>query len=239
MRVLEKFILGVPTALLKKIPYAWLGAVFFWSWPPVFSGILLGIVLAGVLMLAWQERAWEARIKREHHGGGSSLYVDHPHIARTVQIRNLVLVLAGSGLLGWLLNGLVGLSGLLWSILFAGFMLLQRNIVLFGAAVTYLITDQGIGIRYVPGQVDYRLFFRFNEIWQVERVAVPERVPSRWDVLTPQRHPKEGLLLYATRREGFSKQIKSEVLLAPSDMGRFMQALAGHVAVEDAQLEPE
>ena len=109
--------------------------------------------------------------------------------------------------------------------------------MLFGALVTYLITDQGIGIRYVPGQVDYRLFFRFNEIWQVERVAVPERVPTRWDVLPPQRQPKEGILLYALRREGFSKQIKSEVLITPSDMGTFMQALAGHVAVmEEARV---
>jgi hypothetical protein len=233
MRMLEAFILGVPIAFLKKIQYAWLGAVFFWTWPPVFSSILLGIVVAGLLMMAWQQRAWEAGIKREHHSGGTKLYIDHPHAARTFQIRNLVLVLVGSGLLGWLLNGQVGISGLQWSILFAGFMLLYKDTVLFGATVTYLITDQGIGIRYVPGQVDYRMFFRFNEIWQVLRTEVPERVPSRWDVLTPQRHPKEGILLYALRREGFSKQIKSEVLLSPTDMGLFLQTLAGHVAVTE------
>jgi hypothetical protein len=231
--MLEAFILGVPTAFLKKIQYAWLGVVFFWSWPPIFSGILLGIVVAGLLMMAWQQLAWEARIKREYHSAGTSLYVDHPHAARTFQIRNLVLVLVGSGLLGWLLNGQVGITGLQWSVLFSGFMLLYKDTVLFGAAVTYLITDQGIGIRYVPGQVDYRLFFKFSEIWQVMRMEVPERFPPRWDVLTPQRHPKVGVLLFATRREGFSKQIKSEVLLAPTDMGQFLEALAGHVAVEE------
>jgi hypothetical protein len=235
MRMLEAFILGVPIAVLKKIQYAWLGVVFFWIWPPIFSSILLGIVVASLLMMAWQQRAWETRIKREYHSGGTRLYIDHPHAARIFQIRNLVLVLVGSGLLGWLLNGRVGINGLQWSILFAGFMLLYKDTVLFGAAVTYLITDQGIGIRYVPGQVDHRLFFKFNEIWQVLRTKVPpERFPPRWDVLTPQRHPKEGVLLYAARREGFSKQIKSEVLLAPTDMGQFIEALTGHVAVMEA-----
>ena len=69
MKWLEQFILGIPTMLLKKIPYAWLGAVCFWSWPPVFSGILLAIVLLGLLMMVWQQRAWEARIRREFSSG--------------------------------------------------------------------------------------------------------------------------------------------------------------------------
>jgi hypothetical protein len=234
MRMLEAFILSVPFAFLKKIQYAWLGVVFFWTWPPVFSGILLGVEVTSLLMMAWQQRAWETRIKRAYHSGGTRLYIDHPHAARTFQIRNLVLVLVGSGLLGWLLNGRVGINGLQWSILFAGFMLLYKDAVLFGAAVTYLITDQGIGIRYVPGQVDYRLFFRFTEVWQIMRTEVPERLPPRWDVLTPQRHPKEGVLLYTARREGYSKQIKSEVLLTPTNMGEFIEALAGHMNVMEA-----
>jgi len=233
MRRLETFILDVPYLFLKKIPYAWLGAVFFWNRPPVVSGILMAIVLVGLLLMAWQNRAWEARTRGEFHSGETRPFIDHPHAARMFQIRNLGLMLGGSGLLGWLLNGRFDLSGLQWCLLLAGFMLLYKDALLFGAAVTYIITDQGIGIRYLPGYVDYRLFFKFNEIWRFVRTKVPERVPRRWDVLTPQRHPKEGVLLYAARREGFSKQIRSEVLLAPTNIGRFLSELAGHVAVTE------
>lgn len=231
MRVLERFILGVPYLFLKKIPYAWLGVIWFWSWPPVFSGILLTIVLVGLGMMAWQEWAWEDKIRREFHNAKTRPYIDHPHVARTILIRNLVLVCMGSGLVGWLLNGRFGLSGLQWCLLVAGFMLLYRNAMLFDVAVAYIITDQGVGIRYVPGRVDHRLFFKFNEIWRAVRTKVPELMPRRWDVLTPQRHPKEGVLLYATKREGFSKQIRSEVLLTPTDIEGFLGELAGHVAV--------
>lgn len=233
MKLLESFILGVPYLFLKKIPYAWVFVVFFWSWPPVVSGILLAIVLVGLLMMAWQERAWENKIRREFHSGEARPYIDHPHATRTFQIRNLLLLLAGSGLLGWLLNGRLNLSGLQWCLLLAGFMLLYKDALLFGAAVTYIITDQGIGIRYVPGYVDYRLFFKFHEIRRVVRMKMPERIPRGWDVLTPLRYPKEGILLYATRREGFSKQIRSEVLLRPMDMEKFLGELTGHVAVTE------
>jgi hypothetical protein len=233
MKVLEKFILEVPYLFLKKIPYAWLAAVFFWSWPPVLSAIILAIVLLGLGMMAWQNRAWENKICREFHSGEARPFIDHPHAPRTFQIRNLALVLAGSGLAGWLLNGRFDLSGLQWSLLLAGCMLLYKDALLFGAKVTYIITDQGIGIRYVPGHVDYRLFFKFHEIWRAEWTKVPERVPRRWDVLTPQRRPREGVLLYAARREGFSKQIQSEVLLKPTEADEFIRELAGHVAMTD------
>jgi hypothetical protein len=231
MRVLERFILDVPYLFLKKIPYAWLGAVFFWSQPPVLSGILLVIVLAGLGMMAWQERTWETKIIREFSSGEGKAIIDHPHAARSFQIRNLVLVLVGSGLLGWLLNGRFELSGLQWGLLLAGCMLLYKDTLLFGAGVTYIITDQGIGIRYIPGHVDYRLFFKFHEIWRAELTKVTDRMPRRWDVLTPQRRPQEGVLLYAARREGFSKQIRSEVLLGPTDTGKFLRELTGRLAM--------
>jgi hypothetical protein len=44
MRVLEQSILDIPYLFLKEIPCAWLVAVFFWSWPPVFSSTFLAIV---------------------------------------------------------------------------------------------------------------------------------------------------------------------------------------------------
>ncbi len=88
------------------------------------------------------------------------------------------------------MNGRFGLSGLQWALLLAGIMLLYKDSLLFGAAVTYLITDQGIGIRFVPGHVDYRLFFKFSEIWQVVRTKPPERIPLRWEMLTPAETPE-------------------------------------------------
>ena len=139
--------------------------------------------------------------------------------------------MAGSALVGWVLNGRIGISGLQWFLLLAGFMLLYKDALLFGAGATYIITDQGIGIRLVPGHVDYRLFFKFHEIWQAVRTKVPERIPLRWDVLTPQKHPKEGVLLKSARREGFSKMIQSELLVVPTDRESFLEQLQGHVAV--------
>jgi hypothetical protein len=233
MKWLEQIILDIPYLFLKKIPYAWLGVIWFWSWPPVLAGILLGIVLVGLLMMALQNRAWEARVTREFSSGRTRLFLDHPHAARIFQIRNLALVLAGSTALGWLLNGRFGLGGLQWSLLLAGFMLLYRDALLFGATVTYIVTDQGIGIRSVPGHVDYRLFFKFREIRKATRTKVPERIPRYWDALTAQRHPREGVLLTSMRREGFSKEIQGELLLAPTNIERFLEALAGHVAVMD------
>ena len=239
MKTLEAFILEVPYLFLKKIPYVWVGVVALWNWPPLVSGILLAIVLAGLGMMAWQERAWEDKIRREYHSGETGVYLDHPHAARTFQLRNLALVLAASAGLGWLMHGRFGLSGPQWALLLAGVMLLYKDSLLFGAAVTYIITDQGVGIRYVPGHVDYRLFFRFHEIRRAVRMKTPERIPRRWDMLTPKRYPQEGVLLFAVRPEGFSKQIQNEVFLAPTNMAGFLEALRGHVAVtEEALAKP-
>jgi hypothetical protein len=237
MRMLEAFILGVPYLFLKKIPYAWLFAIILWNWVPVFSGILLAVVLLGLGMMAWQQRAWENQIVREFSDGVGIPYLDHPHASRAFQIRNLLIVIAISAMLGWLMDGRIGrieLNRVQWFLLIAGFMLLYKDAVLFGAAVTIIITDQGVGIRYLPGYTDYRQFFKFFEIRQAVRTKVPENYPRHWDVLTPRRHPKEGILLYTAKREGPSNQIRSEVLLAPTDMQQFLEKLAGHVAVTQA-----
>jgi len=234
MKLLNKIILGIPHRLLKATLYAWLGILFIWIWPPVVTGILLGMVLLGLGLMAWQKRAWEDSLRGEFHSGEAKPFIDRPHVARKVQIRNLLLVLAACGLAGWLLNGLLTLNGWLWFLLFAGFTLLSRDRFLFGAGLTYIITDQGIGIRYVPGQAEHRLFFRFNEIWRAARVKVTGQIPSGWDVLTPEMRPKEGVLLSAVKREGFSKQVRSEVLVAPRDIEGFVEKLRGRVElVED------
>jgi hypothetical protein len=230
---LEDLILGIPYWFLKTILYAWLGAVFFWSWPPVVSVILTAIVLLGLLMIAWQRRAWEARIRREFHSGEASPYIDHPHSARRFQVLNAVLVCIACGIIGWLLHGLVNLSGLQWFLLSAGFMFASRDALIFGAPVTYIITNQGVGIRFVPGRVDYRLIFKFHEIRQAARITVSNNIPLRWQVLTPRRYPKEGVMLYAVRREGLSEQIQFELLLSPTDIEGFLGELKGHVEVTE------
>jgi hypothetical protein len=231
MRALEHFLLEIPYLFLKKIPYAWVGVAAFWTWPPVASGVLMLLVLLGLVMMAGQERAWQNKIRREYHTGPSIPYLDRPHAPRAGQAINLVLVLAASAILGWLLQGRFGLSGPQWALLLAGVMLLYKDAYLFGASTTYMITDQGVGVRWVPGHVDYRLFFRFHEIRQAVRMQTPERIPRRWDLLVPKRYPKEGVMLHAVQPEGFSKQIQSEVFLAPTDIEKFMEALGGHVPV--------
>jgi hypothetical protein len=233
MKWLEQFILDIPYSLLRRIPYGWLAIAFLRRWEPAFSGIILAVALLSVLMMVWQTRAWQAKIKREFSGGKAEPFTDHPHAARTFQVRNLVLVLAGSAALGWLMNGSFNLGVLQWALLLAGIMLFYRDSLLFGAAVTYMVTDRGISVRYVPGVADHRLFFKFIEIRQAVRTKPPERIPLRWYMLTPRNHPQEGLLLFAVRRDGFSKQIQGEVFLAPTDINAFLAALAGRVAVTE------
>jgi len=50
-------------------------------------------------------------------------------------------------------------------------------------------------------------------------------------VMAPQRHPKEGVLLYAAQEAGFSKEIPGELLLAPTDRERFLGELRRRVEV--------
>jgi hypothetical protein len=235
-RPLEQFILGIPHRFLKTGLYAWLGGIFFWGWLPVASGILLAVVLLCLGLMVWQEQAWEASITRQFHSGGASPYIDRPHAPRVSQIINLVILCASCGFLGWFLKGRFNLNILQWFLFFAGFTLLSRGTRMFGAPVTYIITDQGIGIRSLPGQLDRRLFFKFNEIWQAVRMKAPQNIPLRWQVLAPQRRLKEGLLLHTIRREGLSQQVRCELLLAPTDMERFLQELAGHVPLTQAAL---
>ena len=231
LKHLDQIILEIPHLFLKKIPYAWVGVVFFWSWPPVVSASLLAIIVLGTLVMIRQEKAWQSKIIRERHSGAAPILLDRPHVPRQIQMRNLVLVLAGSALLGWLLNGRLEITGIQWFFLLAGFMLLYKDTRLFGAGVTYLITDEGVGIRYIPGHVDYRIFIKYGEIRQATRTEAPQRLPTFWDVLTPSRNIREGILLSSNRAGGFSKQIQSEVFISPTEVDGFLRNLSAHVPV--------
>lgn len=235
MRFLENFILDLPYLFLKKIPYAWLAVVFFWIWPPVLlSWILVGIVALGLVMMDWQRRAWETRLIREHHRGEQKPLIDRPQMPNVMRLRNLGVLFAGSGLLAWFIQGRFELNFWQWFFLLSGFMLLYMDHRLLGATTVYILTDEGIGIRFAPGHIDYRLFFSYGEINRVEYIQVPEEKPIRWSVTTPTRNPKEGILLSPRNPDGFSKQIEGEVLLAPTNMNEFLKHIPAHLVRKGA-----
>ena len=231
MRFLENFILDVPYLFLKKIPYAWVAVIFLWIWPPVlFSWILIAIVIIGLIMMVWQRRAWEAKLIREHHQGSNAVYIDRPKMPISIQLRNLALLALGSLLLAWLFQGTFELNFWQWFFLLTGFMLLYMDHRLLGATTVYIITDQGIGIRFAPGHIDYRLFFSYGEIRHAQHIRVPDPRPIRWSITTPTRNPKDGLLLTPRNPNGFTKQIEGEVLLTPTDMDEFIKHIPSHLA---------
>ena len=223
MRFIENLILETPYLFLKKIPYLWVGVVAFWVWPPVAAGILAGMIGLGLIMMFYQQRFWEAKIAREFQKEGQP-YRDQPHSPRGLQLRNVALVLAGSAVLGLLLNGRLNLTSLQWLLLTSGLMFLYKDALLFGASAVYLVTPRGIGVRYIPGHVDYRLFFRYTEINYVTRVHAGDKLPKRCDVLSPVRGQKEGVLLVAKRMDGFSREI-GHVLLTPDDAEAFLKQI--------------
>jgi hypothetical protein len=201
-----------------------MAVIFLWVWPPVlFSWILIAIIAIGLLMMGWQRRAWEARLIREHHAGPEKPFIDRPKMPLKIQLRNLALLALGSGLVAWIFQGQFELSFWQWFFLFLGFMLLYMDHRLLGATTVYILTDQGIGIRFAPGHIDYRLFFSYWEIWRAQPIRVPEKKPVRWSQVTPTRGPVQGVLLTPRNRDGFTRQIKAEVLLAPSDTDRFLK----------------
>src|SRR6185436_8913219 len=153
----------------KKIPYAWIAAVALWAWPPVASGIFLGIILLGLLLMRAQQYFWEVKITREFQKEGKP-YRDHPRLPIGLQLRNLALVLAGSAVLGLLFGGRLGLQGWQWFLLAAGLMVLYKDTLLFGASAVYLVTPRGIAVRYIPAHVDYRMFLKYDEIDKIARV---------------------------------------------------------------------
>jgi hypothetical protein len=220
-QTLDRLVLDIPYLFLKKIPYAWIGVIALWSWPPTVSGVLFAIILIGLIIMRWQAVAWRSRFKREH-GMAGKFYIDRPRAPLAMQVRNLAILFALSGLFGWLVNGQFGLSG--WQLFFlaVGLMLLYKDALLFGASVTYIVTYDGIGIHFIPGHVDYRLFFSFKEISHVERMNNLAR--TDWSIIAPTRAVREGLLLTPKNPDGFSRQIQ-KVFIAPGDIGKFLEQI--------------
>jgi hypothetical protein len=226
MQAFEKFVLAIPYLFLKKIPYAWILVVALWSWPPVIPGIFLAIILLGLFLMMMQQRAWEAKIGREYR----VLHRDQPSASWKYRIRNLALVCAGSGILGYLFDGRLGFSGLQWFLLLSGMMLLYKDALLLGASTVYLVTNKGIAVRYIPGHIDYRLHFFYDEIRGITCMDSIDKIPLTWSVLSPTRKVTQGLLLLPRSLDGFSRQI-DEVLLTPTDTDEFRKYFPPSVVV--------
>lgn len=218
METLENIVLEIPYLFLKKIPYLWVPIIAFWVWPPYISGILIVLLLSGLGLMIFQQYAWEHKIRRKYHVS----YKDHPIPPFAYWGRNLLLLLMVCTILGWLLKGQFGFNTIQWTIMLAGIMATYKDALLFGAGVVYLITDTGIAIRFVPGHIDYRLYFTFNEISQIRREREISNYPLTWSIIAPVRRPREGLLFLPKNLNGFSKQIE-EVLLTPTDIDTFLK----------------
>jgi hypothetical protein len=219
---LDRFILAIPLLFIKQFPYAWILVIALWSWPPTVSVILALLIVIGLLMMRWQSKAWISNLHREHAFPDGKFYIDQPAVPVREFVRKFLILLAAAALIGWLLNGQFGLN--FWQIFFmiVGFTLLYRDTQFFGAPTTYIITDQGIGIHYIPGHIDYRLFISFKEISHIEKGEYQEQ--KKWDVLARTRDVKNGLLMIPKNPNGFTKRI-DKLFIAPRDTQKFIDQL--------------
>jgi len=219
---LDRFILAIPLLFIKQFPYAWIAVIALWTWPPVISGIFLLIIVIGLLLMRWQSRAWISNLRREHAFKDGKFHIDEPDIPWMDSARKIVILLVGAGLLAWLLNGQFRLN--FWQIflLIVGFTLFYQDARFFGAPTTYVITDQGIGIHFIPGHIDYRLFLSFKEISRIEKSVCQK--DKNWDLFARTRDTKDGLLMIPKNPNGFTKRI-DKLFIVPKDMERFLKQL--------------
>jgi hypothetical protein len=219
---LDRAILGVPVFFLKQYPYAWIAAVTLWTRSPLFAGLFAAIVGLGVLALRWQSAAWIATLRRDHAGRRGKFYVDQPPVHWHTAARNILLLVAGSVVLAFLLEGRLGWSFWQLLVMAVGFTVLHQDTRFFGAAVTYVITATGIAIRFVPGQLDYRLFLPFKEISRIEKSDYQKDCP--WDIFARSREIQEGLLMTPKHAGGFTRRIE-KLFIVPRDRERFLAEL--------------
>lgn len=219
---LDRFILGFPVLFLKQYPYAWIGFVVFLPRAPKVATLFLGVVILGILSLRWQSAAWISHIQRQYADGGGKFYVDQPPIPWQKTIRNIVLLVAGSALIAFLLKSQLQLTFWQFFFLFFGLMLFYRDTLFFGSAATYIITATGIAIRFVPGHIDYRLFLPFREI---SRIEPRDYKPSTdTDLFARTGDIKNGLLMIPKDPKGFTKRL-DKLFIAPKDIDQFVEHL--------------
>ena len=219
---LDRFILSIPLLFIKQFPYAWIAAIALWTWPPVVSGIFVLIIVLGLLMVRWQSRAWISNLHREHALKDGKFHVDEPAIPWMDSARRIAILVIGSGLAAWLLDGQFRLNFWQFFFLIVGFTLLYNDTRFFGAPTKYVITDRGIGIHFIPGHIDYRLFFPFREISRIEKSMYQK--DQRWDLFARTRDVKDGLLMIPKNPKGFTRRI-DKLFIAPQDVDKFLEQL--------------
>jgi len=219
---LDRFILGFPVLFLKQYPYAWIAVVALWQRTPSLAGLFLAVIVIGILSLRWQSAAWISHMRREHAPSGGKFHVDQPPIPVQKALRNIAFLLAGSIVIAYLLKDRFGLGFWQVFIMLTGFIIFYQDTKFFGAAVTYIVTSTGIGIRFVPGHIDYRVFFDFKEIDRIEKSRF--RPDQGWDLFARTRDDADGLLLTPKDPNGFSRRI-GKVFIVPQDMERFLEQL--------------
>ncbi len=219
---LDRFILAIPLLFIKQFPYVWILVIALWNWPPNASAVFLLIIVIGLLAMQWQSAAWLSNTRREHALRNGKFYVDHPDVPIKMAAQRLTILFLISGLLAFLLKGQFDLS--FWQIflLLTGFTIFYRDTMFFGAPTTYVITDEGIGIHFATGHIDYRLFLQFKEINYIKKTM--NRQELDWDIFARTRNVKEGLLLVPMNPDGFSKRIQ-KLFIAPKDMQKFLEQL--------------
>lgn len=219
---LNRFILSLPVLFLKQYPYAWIVAVALWPRSPSFAALFLTIIVIGLLSLRWQSIAWISQMRSLYAGRDGKFYIDQPPIPWHMTARNIALLLAGSAVIAFALEGRFGLSAWQFAIILVGFMISYQDTRFFGAPVTYIITATGIGIRYVPGHVDYRLFLPFKEISRIECRKYEKSLDT--DLFARTREMQDGLLLIPKDPGGFTKRI-DKIFIAPRNIKNFMHQL--------------
>ena len=226
---LDRFILGFPVLFLKQYPYAWIAVIVLWQRTPSFAGIFLAIIVIGMLSLRWQSAAWISHMRREHAPSGEKFHIDQPPVPVQKVLRSIAFLLAGSIVIAFLLKDRFGLGFWQVFLMLVGFIITYQDTKFFGAAVTYIIASTGIGIRFVPGHIDYRVFLTFDEIRHIERTRY--QPDQGWDIFARTRDAMDGLLLTPKDPNGFSRRIE-KVFIVPQDMEKFLgqlpQGLTAH-----------
>lgn len=217
---LDHLILAIPVVFIKQYAFAWIAAIALWTWPPVASGIFLAIVMIGILMLRWQSIAWLSNLRREHASPNGKFYIDQPPVRVWESAQKILILLAGAGIMAWFLRDRFGMGFWQLFIMVAGFILLYYDTRFVGWLSTYVVTDRGIGIRFVPGRIDYRLFIPFEEIRRIGKSQFQK--DRNWELFAPSRDTKDGLLMTPQNPEGFTKRIE-RLFIAPSSMEKFLE----------------
>jgi hypothetical protein len=161
-------------------------------------------------------------MRREYAGADGKFYVDVPAVPWERAVRNVAILIVGSGLAAFILKGQFGLA--FWQIFFiaVGFTLSYQDVRFFGYPTIYVITATGIAVYFAPGHLDYRPFLPFKEISRIERTSFKK--DQNWDFFARTRDGSEGLLLVPKNIKGFSKRLE-RLFIVPQDIDAFLEQL--------------